>query len=99
MSESELQKASHFLKTAECFLGYRSCLRHNFWDPTDVSSDDVNWILSWFFTTQQAWKQLDLSILDNSAMILEVSDMVAKLPKVMFEHNEVLPSIERVVYY
>lgn len=99
MSESELQKALHFLRTAECFLGYRSYLRDDFWDPTDVSSDDVNWILSWFFTTQQAWKQLDLSKLDDSVIILEVSDMVAKLPKVMFEHNKVLPSIERVVYY
>jgi hypothetical protein len=99
MSESELQKAVHFLETAESFVSFRKCLRHDFWRPRDVSSDDQDWILSWFFATQKAWKQLDLAKLEDSLLVLKVSDMVAQLPQIMFERKEIIPSLEQMVYY
>ena len=99
MSETALQKAVLFLQTAETFLLNRRNFRHAFHDPEDVSSEDQDWILSWFLATQRAWQQLDLAKLEDSIMILQVSDMVANLPPIVFEREESnLPTLKQLVY-
>jgi hypothetical protein len=73
-------------------------LRQQYCRISDIPSDDNSTIVYFYICTQNAWKKLDLAKLEESELILKVSDTVSKLPPSMFYSRQLRGTLERAMF-